>query len=353
MIEFKSGDILKMDAEALVNTVNCVGIMGRGIALQFKNAFPSNFKAYAAACARREVQPGKMFVYDTGYVANPKYIINFPTKRHWRGKSRLEDIESGLRALVREVETRHIRSIALPPLGAGLGGLDWQDVRSRIESAFRTIANVRVTVFEPRAEVTGYVNRSTKVPNMTPGRAALLGLMERYLAGLMDPFVTLLEVHKLMYFMQEAGEELKLRYVKAPYGPFAENLRHVLLAIDGHFVSGYSDGGDAPDKPLSLVPGASDEAEAFLACHEEVQARFERVAELVEGFETPFGLELLATVHWVAKETGELNAVRVIERVYEWGQRKRQFTPRQISLALDLLVKKNWLSLPRSPEASA
>ena len=277
---------------------------------------------------------------------------NFPTKRHWRGKSRLEDIESGLRALVREVETRHIRSIALPPLGAGLGGLDWQDVRSRIESAFRTIANVRVTVFEPRTEVAGYVNRSTKVPNMTAGRAALLGLMERYLAGLMDPFVTLLEVHKLMYFMQEAGEELKLRYVKAPYGPFAENLRHVLLAIDGHFVLGYSDGGDAPDKPLSLVPGASDEAEAFLACHEEVQARFQRVAELVEGFETPFGLELLATVHWVAKETAELSAARVIERVYEWGQRKRQFTPRQISLALDLLVKKDWLSRPRSPEAS-
>jgi O-acetyl-ADP-ribose deacetylase (regulator of RNase III) len=352
MIEFKSGDILKTDAEALVNTVNCVGIMGRGIALQFKNAFPPNFKAYAAACARGEVQPGRMFVYDTGYVSNPKYIINFPTKRHWRGESRLEDIESGLRALVREVEARHIRSIALPPLGAGLGGLDWQDVRSRIESAFRAVADVQVTVFEPRVEVTGYVNRSTKVPNMTPGRAALLGLMERYLGGLMDPFVTLLEVHKLMYFMQEAGEELKLRYVKAPYGPYAENLRHVLLAIDGHFVSGYSDGGDAPDKPLSLVPGAADEAEAFLACHEDVQARFERVAQLVEGFETPFGLELLATVHWVAKETGELNIERVIDRVYEWGQRKRQFTPRQIGLVLDLLIKKDWLVVRTSAEAN-
>ena len=352
MIEFKSGDILTTDAEALVNTVNCVGIMGRGIALQFKNAFPANFKAYAAACQRREVRPGRMFVYDTGYASNPKHIINFPTKRHWRGKSRLEDIESGLGALVLEIELRGIRSIALPPLGAGLGGLDWPDVRSRIESAFRNVVGVHVTVLEPRVEASEYVNPSTNVPNMTPGRAALLGLMERYLAGLMDPFVTLLEVHKLMYFMQEAGEELKLRYVKAPYGPYAENLRHVLQQIDGHFVSGYSDGGDAPDKPLSLVPGAAEEAAAFLACHEAVQERFTRVAQLVEGFETPFGLELLATVHWVAKETGELSAERVIEQVYGWGQRKRQFTPRQIGLALDLLIKKGWLLLRASAEAN-
>lgn len=352
VIEFKSGDILKTDAEALVNTVNCVGIMGRGIALQFKSAFPANFKAYAAACVRHEVQPGRMFVYETGYVSNPKYIINFPTKRHWRGQSRLEDIESGLRALVGEIEERHIRSIALPPLGAGLGGLDWQDVRSRIESAFRAAVGLHVTVFEPRVETTEHVNRSTKVPNMTPGRAALLGLMERYLGGLMDPFVTLLEVHKLMYFMQEAGENLKLRYVKAPYGPYAENLRHVLREIDGHFVSGHSDGGDAPDKPLSSVPGAAEEAKAFLARHEDVQMRFERVAQLVEGFETPFGLELLATVHWVAKEPGEMNADRAIERVYGWGQWKRQFSPRQISLALDLLIKKDWLPLRASAAAN-
>ena len=125
MIEFRTGDILKADAEALVNTVNCVGVMGRGIALQFKNAFPDNFKAYEAACEREEVQPGKMFVFETGTLTNPKFIINFPTKRHWRGKSRIEDIESGLKALVEEIRQRGIRSIAIPPLGSGLGGLDW------------------------------------------------------------------------------------------------------------------------------------------------------------------------------------------------------------------------------------
>src|SRR6516164_7881000 len=132
MLEFKTGDILETDAEALVNTVNCVGIMGRGIALQFKNVFPENFKAYKAACDREEVQPGKMFVFETGTLTNPKYIINFPTKRHWRGKSRMEDIESGLEALAEEIRERHIRSVAIPPLGSGLGGLKWADVRMRI-----------------------------------------------------------------------------------------------------------------------------------------------------------------------------------------------------------------------------
>src|SRR5271169_1518288 len=143
MIEFASGDILQADVEALVNTVNCVGIMGRGIALQFKNAFPGNFKAYEAACAREEVQPGKMFVFETEALTNPKYIINFPTKRHWRGKSRIEDIEAGLTALGAEIRTRGIQSVAIPPLGCGLGGLDWEEVRPRIEAAFRDLPDVR------------------------------------------------------------------------------------------------------------------------------------------------------------------------------------------------------------------
>src|ERR1700693_2272492 len=150
MIEYSTGDILQADAEALVNTVNCVGIMGRGIALQFKNAFPENFKAYVAACKREDVQPGRMFVYETGQLTNPKYIINFPTKRHWRGKSRMEDIDAGLEALAHEIRKRRIRSISLPPLGSGLGGLDWREVRPRIEAALCSLDDVHVIVFEPR-----------------------------------------------------------------------------------------------------------------------------------------------------------------------------------------------------------
>lgn len=149
MIEYKTGDLLAEDAEALVNAVNCVGIMGRGIALEFKQAWPENFKAYAAACRRHEVRPGHMFVSETDRLTAPRYIINFPTKRHWRDKSRIEDIEAGLEALVAEIRKRGIRSIAVPALGAGLGGLDWSEVRARIERAMRDLTGVRVVVFEP------------------------------------------------------------------------------------------------------------------------------------------------------------------------------------------------------------
>ncbi len=150
MIEYQKGNILEADAEALVNSVNCVGVMGRGIALQFKKAWPENFKAYAAACRRKEVQPGKMFVFETGRLTNPRYIINFPTKRHWRGKSRIEDIKVGLRALAEEIRRRGIRSIALPPLGCGLGGLEWTKVRRLIEQILSNLTDVKVIVFSPR-----------------------------------------------------------------------------------------------------------------------------------------------------------------------------------------------------------
>lgn len=343
MIDYRTGDILKADVEALVNTVNCVGIMGRGIALQFKEMFPANFRAYAAACKRGEVQPGRMFVFETGTMTNPKLVINFPTKRHWRGKSRMEDVESGLVALAEEIRARHIRSIAIPPLGAGLGGLDWTDVRKRIEATLKPLHDVTIIVFEPNGAPAAN-NRSTAVPNMTPGRAALVGLMHRYLGGLLDPFVTLLEVHKLMYFMQEAGQELNLGYTKAHYGPYADKLRHVLRAVEGHLVSGYADGGDAPDKQLQLVPGAVEEAEDFLSGNAETRERFSRVADLVSGFETPFGLELLSTVHWVATREDARSPEQAAAKVYSWSDHKKRFTERQIALAFATLARKGWIA---------
>ena len=345
MIEITHGDILRADTEAIVNTVNCVGVMGRGIALQFKKAWPDNFKAYAAACNSKNVQPGKMFIFETGQLANPRFIVNFPTKRHWKGASRIEDIESGLVALVADIQRLGIKSIAIPPLGAGLGGLDWLVVRDKIEAAMQPLSDVHVLLYEPAgAPQNDRIAKQKEVPKMTAGRAVLIELMQRYLKGLLDPTVSLLEVHKLLYFMQEAGEPLRLNYQKAHYGPYAQNLRHVLNAIEGHFISGYADGGDKPEKELHLVPGAVEEAQNFLVKHPDTRERFEKVSQLVDGFESPQGLELLATVHWLNKYEHARSTEQVIENVHSWNTRKQQFTARQITIAEKVLARQNWLS---------
>ncbi len=151
MIRSTRGDLLKAEAEALVNPVNCVGVMGKGLALQFKKAFPDNFEAYEAACKRGEVGPGRMFVFDTGRLIYPRYVVNFPTKRHWRDKSRIDDIWTGLGALVAEIRDRDITSIAIPRLGSGLGGLDWSQVRPLIENWMAPLAEVEVLIFERSA----------------------------------------------------------------------------------------------------------------------------------------------------------------------------------------------------------
>ena len=211
MIHVANGDILKLEADALVNTVNCVGVMGRGIALQFRRAFEDNYEAYRKAAKRGEIRPGQMFVFERSALEQPRWIINFPTKRHWKGKSRIEDIEAGLLDLVRIIQVKKIRSIAIPPLGCGLGGLDWTVVRPLIEEALSGIPEVDAYLFEPaKAPVATMMVNQTRRPKLTTAKAAVLGLMQNYLAGLMDVGVSLLEIHKLMYFLQVAGEPLKL-----------------------------------------------------------------------------------------------------------------------------------------------
>ena len=343
MIEYKTGDILGERSQALVNTVNCVGVMGRGVALQFKKAFPDNFKAYAQACKLGRVVSGEMFIYETNSLANPRFIINFPTKRHWRGNSRLDDIESGLRALASDLRRLKIESVAIPALGCGLGGLDWDRVRPLIETAFADLPDVQVTVLEPQGRRASAIEpQATQACKMTPGRAALVGLMSRYLQGFMDPAISLLEVHKLLYFMQVSGEPLRLKFKQGFYGPYAENLRHVLHAIEGHLLFGYADGGDAPDKELEILPGALESASRFLQDYPQTGARVDRVSQLVEGFESPFGLELLSTVHWVQAQSQVTSVSELVRLTHEWGERKKQFTPRQIELASIVLSQKGW-----------
>jgi O-acetyl-ADP-ribose deacetylase (regulator of RNase III) len=213
MIKYKQGDILSADVEAIINTVNCVGVMGRGLALQYKNKFQESFRIYAKACKNSEVVPGKMFVTQAEQLINPKYIINLPTKRHWKGKSKIEDIENGLVDLKSVIKAYDIKSIAIPPLGSGSGGLDWNIVKNKIENAFVDIKDINIIVYQPLEEKTIVKKISKEMPKMTEGRAALIELINRYLKGLLSPFISLLEVHKLAYFMQEAGELTLKRHI--------------------------------------------------------------------------------------------------------------------------------------------
>jgi O-acetyl-ADP-ribose deacetylase (regulator of RNase III) len=345
MIEMARGNILKADAEALVNTVNCVGYMGKGIALQFKKAFPENFKAYERACRAKEVRPGKMFVFAGNSLVNPKYIINFPTKRHWRGKSRLADIESGLKALIDEVKKLEIASVAVPPLGCGLGGLDWNVVRPMIERAFASLPEVRVVLFEPRgAPEAKTMPVRTQPPRMTVARALFIKLMRQYAE--LAYRLTLLEIQKLAYFLQEAGERLRLKYEPGIYGPYAHNLNKVLEVMEGHFIRGYGDT-QKPDVEIELLPGAEQKADDYLAAHQECRARLEEVAKLIEGFESPYGLELLSSVHWVAKYTDNpaRTSDEAVQQVRGWNDRKhRMFQPRHIHVAWKRLAENDWLS---------
>ncbi len=343
MVEFKSGNLLQADVEALVNTVNTVGVMGKGIALQFKQAFPENFVAYERAAKKGEIVPGQLFVYETGQFANPRYIINFPTKRHWRSKARLDDIESGLRDLVRIIREKNIQSIALPPLGCGFGGLDWSEVRPLILAALDNLPNIRAWIYPPAGTpATEKMPVATSRPKLTLGRAALIELIDQY--ALPGYRVTQLEIQKLMYFLQMAGEPLRLNYVKQQYGPYAENLHFVLQHLEGHYLRGY--GARSGGSNLYLLPDAHAEAEAFLRDSPETQQRLARVAKLIQGFETPYGMELLATVHWLAQEDPHVKqdyeaAVRGFEA---WNQRKREhFHPEHIQTAWDRLQQQNWL----------
>lgn len=343
MIELTRGNILTADAEALVNTVNCVGVMGKGIALQFKKAFPENFKAYEAACRNKEVKPGRMFVFNTGQMFNPRFIINFPTKRHWRGKSRYEDIEMGLEALVQEVRERKIRSIAIPPLGSGLGGLQWEQVKPMIEKAFSTMPEVQIKLFEPKGSPDAKeMPVGTANPKMTVARALFVKLVQQYTRFAYR--LTLLEIQKLAYFLQESGLDLKLRYVKHLYGPYAHNLNKVLEILEGHYIRGYGDT-QKPDVEITLLPDADKEADRFLQLHPNAMPNLERVADLVDGFETPYGMELLSSVHWIAVHDREASdAEDAIVAMANWNERKqRLFKADHIHLAWERLQAEDWL----------
>lgn len=357
MIHESHGNLLDADVEALVNTVNTVGVMGKGIALQFRRRFPDMFRAYERAAKRHEVHLGRMHVWETGAMTGPRYIINFPTKGHWRARSRPADIEAGLTDLARVVREKSISSIAVPPLGCGSGGLAWEQVRPLIATAFEELPDVDVWIFPPQgAPDAADMTTRTQRPTMTVPKAAFITTIRRYGEIALD--VSLIEVQKLMYFLQSAGEDMRLNYTKGHYGPYSDNLRKALSSMEGHFITGFGDGSkpvrDA--EPIELLPGASDEADSILVAAPDTAARIERVIRLSEGFESAYGMELLASVHWVAtRESPDAATDPAIaaDLVGAWNARKqRMMGPEHVAKAWLHLRDEHWLpssALARSP----
>lgn len=340
MIEYATGNLLNANVEALVNTVNCVGIMGKGIALQFKQAYPANFVEYQKACKENRVQLGQMFITQQSDVFKKQYIINFPTKQHWRDKSEIEDIKAGLSALVADVKELDIKSLAIPPLGCGNGGLNWEDVRPLIVSAFAPLTNLCVLIYEPKgAPLSNQMPIAPKKIKMTRARVLLIKLIEQYQT--LDYRLGRLEIQKLAYFLQEAGEPLQLNYVKHQYGPYADNLRHVLLRMEGKYTRGYGDGSSPSE--IYILPEAIESADEFLVQSPQTVQYLERVQTLIAGYETPYGMELLATTHWLAKETPSLE--QVIKGFELWDERKRdKFRINHIKSAYTRLADQGWVT---------
>jgi len=355
MIKYTQGNLLEASTEALINTVNEVGVMGKGIALMFRESFPENARAYEAACKSGDVRVGKMFVTKERDLTGERWIINFPTKKHWRNPSKVEWIREGLRDLALVVRDRGIRSVAVPPLGCGNGGLEWTQVRREIEAALSELEDVEVIVYQP-TDIYQNAPKREGVETLTPARCLIADLVRRYSVLGLD--CTNLEVQKLAWFLHRVVHKLSLpdilnlRYVANKYGPYADNLRHLLNGLDGsylHCEKRLSDAG-----PFDLIwfedSKRADVAE-FLSrdiCQPYLPA-LDAASRVIDGFESPLGMEALATVDWlVSKMSCAPTLEGVKEGLKQWpggasaARRKRKlFDDRLLAIALERIVEAN------------
>lgn len=342
MITFTQGNIFEANCEAIVNTVNTKGIMGKGLALQFKKNFPQNFIAYEKACKNNEVKLGEVFIYRENTLTNSTTIINFPTKDHWKSKSKISDIEIGLYNMIEKLKELKIKSVAIPPLGCGLGGLNWKDVKELIIKCCKNENDINFIIFEP---LIGKNPAPKFVTNekLTELRAVILYCFKRYLAISDSPTITLLELHKICYFLQELNIPLKLRFKPYIYGPYATNLSHVLEKLEGTYLSGFRDGTVKAFEGISLLDENLKDIEEKISPNYIMTVN--EAINFLFGFATPVGLELLATIHWLIKHENIPSNFETIKiniqnwgkaENQDWGKRKmKYFTDDAIKLAIN------------------
>ncbi|NTW69267.1 MAG: macro domain-containing protein [Chlorobiaceae bacterium] len=340
MITYKTGNILDAKVSALINTVNTVGVMGKGIALQFKHAFPQNFSVYTEAVKRKEIKTGEVQVVSVSSLNGVQYIINFPTKNHWRYPSKLDWITDGLRDLRKKIVENHIESIAIPPLGCGNGGLDWSIVKGEIEKALKDLP-IEIQVYEPSIAIKELLAKEEKLAaaRLTPVRAMLLLLLYRYRA--MGEHASEFAAEKLSYFLLRAGEtQLKLEFTKGYYGPYSGKVRHVLYALNGYYLKGFEQKAAKPFESLEVVVERSNEVLEYIETKLNAveKSHLDKVLKLIKGFESPYGLELLATVDFLINETGNSDPKALSKAIWQWSTRKGEMFPLEhISLAAEHL----------------
>lgn len=310
MIKYLTGDILDSTAQALVNTVNTFGVMGKGIALQFKNQFPNNYKLYKEACDNKALKVGDLLVTEEeSLLSGKKIIINFPTKTHWRYPSEYEYIKKGLDALVNVLQEKNIKSIAIPPLGSGNGGLDWTRVRAMIEDKLQGL-DCEIYLYEP----THAIKESLKKERvkLTPARAMMLSVLYDLVRN--GEFVSEFAAEKVAYFLQRLGAEdaFKLEFKPNFYGPYSGKVRHVLYHLNGSYVMGYSSKDKKPFEELSLIMDVEKEVNSFLELPENQQYKtiVDKTKKFLSGYYSPFGLELLSTIDFIKTEKGKEKKLR-------------------------------------------
>lgn len=353
MISFTQGNLLEAKSEALVNTVNTVGVMGKGIALMFKERFAQNYRLYAAACKAKEVRTGKMFVTEVAELDGPRWIVNFPTKQHWRSPSKITWITEGLIDLRNFIIDKGVRSIAVPPLGAGNGGLPWPEVKEQIETVLSGL-DAEIIVFEPAGQYQNVAKRGG-VEALTPARALIAELIRRYWVLGME--CSLIEVQKLAWFLERSisrmslDNPLDLKFKAHIYGPYANRLQHLLNNLDGSYLHCAKRLSDA--EPLDVIwfdEGRKTFVQAYLNSEaKDYLPALEFTADLIDGFESPYGMELLATVDWLLTCDGVEPTVQgVREGLQAWNGGKesaarkgRIFDDESLQIALLRLTSKS------------
>ena len=334
MIHYIKGNIFDSDAEALVNTVNTVGVMGKGIALQFKKAFPANYKAYKNACKNGLVQIGQLFVSeDQNLEQGKKIIINFPTKKHWRNTSEYEYVEKGLEDLVRIIQEKKINSIAIPPLGAGNGGLHWEKVKDIIVDKLQDL-NIRIDLYEPNNAIVEKLKKERV--KLTKARALLLFVLYDLVKN--GEYVSEFSSEKVCYFLQHFGAKniFKLDYQPNFYGPYSGKVRFLLNVLSGSYILGYSDMNKKPFEPLTMVSDAYEDVYKAVIEDDELRPIATKTIEFLDGFYSDFSLELLSSVDYISRQKQTLDRDIIATELESWNNRKKSMfsNPRYLAIAI-------------------